>query len=128
MAGFAVVVNLIESDSGRRLTSVSDSAEQEEDLIATLDRVCKKLRTRLGEQPAQLQASRILRELITPSLAAYMKHREAFQIMTQTGDTEETRRLLHEALELDPQFAAAMMFMAGTYYNAGLDDAAAVWW
>jgi tetratricopeptide (TPR) repeat protein len=122
LQGHSVALQLIRTEDGQVLVSKSGVAENEELLIPTVDRLCRDLRSEIGERKRDLPGS-MQAWSMTPSF-------EALRLAVQAGelhgrlDWAGSNRLLRRALVLDPDFATAWASMFYNYQNMGMLDSA----
>ena len=97
-------------DPGNQVTVYADSAEGRgiQSALASLDELNVRLREKLGESSAQIQASgKPLAQITTPSLEALRLYTLANEASIRDYRFDESMRLLNLALVEDPQFAMA---------------------
>ena len=121
--GYSVVVRVVEADTGRVVTAVSDAARSDDELIPTMGRVVRRLRDALGERRADLRANRDLVDVMTPSFEAYKRYSKAIGLMNP-GDHWGCIAMERSALSLDPDFAAAWGVIGFAFGNLGEPDSA----
>ncbi|MGD9075329.1 MAG: tetratricopeptide repeat protein, partial [Desulfobacteraceae bacterium] len=111
-----ITAKLIDALTGRHL--FAERYERDlKDIFALQDEITMKIITELrvkltaGEQ-ARVSAKR------TENLEAYLKHLQAFEhfLATTKEGNALARRLLEEAIALDPEFPAAYNLLGATYY------------
>jgi hypothetical protein len=124
--GYSVVLRLSDSSNDSTLIGGNGSARDGHALIPTLDQMARQMRRKLGENPAGIRATRGLNVIITPSFEAYRKIEQAASFLYETDDEVGANRLLREALDLDPDCAAAYVIMAANLQSQGTPDSA-VW-
>ncbi len=117
--GFQLTARLMSADSGFVLAAVRESARDSSDVIATIDRLSKSLRGRLGESLRDLQAGAPLARVTTISLDALRRYTEAVDAIDMLGDYPRGYRLLDEAIALDSTFAMALRKYAVALGNRG---------
>ncbi len=125
-AGYGVVLRLSDSGSDSTLITLSGSARGGDALIPALDRLARRMRQELGENPAAVRATRELNVIITPSFEAYRKIEQAAESFNEAADPTGTMRFLRDALGLDADCAAAYIELASLFSNVG-DPDSAVW-
>jgi tetratricopeptide (TPR) repeat protein len=124
--GYGVVLRLSDSGSDSTLISVSGSARDGDALIPALDRLARRLRRELSENPAAVRATEALWVIMTPSFAAYRKIEETGNYWSATADAAGGLRLMRDALALDPDCAVAYLESAVFFSTLG-DRDSAVW-
>ncbi len=118
---FHVAVRVVDTDSDRAVATGRAIARGEDDLIPTLDRVVRSVRTTLGERRAAIAANRPLDLVVTPSFAAYQQYRRGRELVARL-DNFGARDAYKSALALDPDFALAWRGLAAVYFNLGFND------
>ncbi len=102
---YALVVSTVDAESGRLLTSLTESAH-DSSFVAAVERLTARARERLGERQSEIAANKPLWEVATPSFAAFRKYVQALEL-ARGANLAGSNRLLHEAIALDTGFAAA---------------------
>jgi serine/threonine-protein kinase len=121
-SSYAVLLRVLDADSGIVIVATRDVARDDDQLIPTLDDAVGRLRRELGESRSAIRGRMPLREVATPSLAAYRKYVEANDLFIATRNDREALPLIHEVIELDSGFAEAWRRMAAHYGNLGVVD------
>jgi serine/threonine-protein kinase len=124
--GYSVVLRLSDSGSDSTLVTVNGSARNGDALIGKMDQLGRRLRKTLGENPAAVRATRDLNVILTPSFEAYRELERATRYTYETLDVAGAERSFREALDLDPDCAAAYLIMARFFQSQGMPDSA-VW-
>jgi len=124
--GYSLALRLSDSGSDSTLITVDGSARDRDALIPTIDRLARRLRQELGENPAAVRATRGLNVIITPSFEAYRKIDQGADHYNATGDAVGSMRFLRDALLLDPDCAYAYLDKAVNFQSQGKPDSA-VW-
>jgi DNA-binding winged helix-turn-helix (wHTH) protein/tetratricopeptide (TPR) repeat protein len=105
--------------TGKRLAASKIEVEGKDDVLQALDKGADSIRRQLGESTASLERYETpIMVATTPSLDAlrsYSLGQESFQ----RGDMPGAQLLFERAVALDPNFAAAYMALATTFYNRG---------
>jgi eukaryotic-like serine/threonine-protein kinase len=101
-SGYALTSRIVGAD-GRVLAMFRETARSDDDLIAAVDRLSRKMRTKLGDSYRQLHATPPLERVTTSSFEALRRFTEAERM----GGGLEAVELLEEAIALDPEFAMA---------------------
>ena len=125
--GFVVAVRLEDVAGGRFRAEATRRAASEDVLIETVDAVTRDLRRALGESRAALANTAPLPQVLTPSMAALRKFREASQAHA-AAQWIEAAAMYREALAIDPNFAEARRGLGTVYSNTGFADSALVEW
>ncbi|TMQ69741.1 MAG: hypothetical protein E6K81_14225 [Candidatus Eisenbacteria bacterium] len=122
--GYAIVLRGLDVERRQPLFVVTGTARDERDLIPTLQKLAVRLRKRLGENLTALEATRSMRQsmVVTPSFDAYRKYAQAYELQQIQGDDRGSLVLIREALELDPDFAAAWQLKYFAFSHLGLRD------
>jgi serine/threonine protein kinase len=98
-SGYSIVLNVMDAQTGAYVFPVAGMAENENAVIPTVDKLVRELREKTGENKAAVEASR-------KRLRSEMKYNESLE-------------RVNKALELDPDFAFAMITMGYIFYNQG---------
>ena len=94
-------------------------AASKEDVLKALDGACTKLREKLGESVNSIQKFNVpIFEATTPSLEALKSVGLGKKTEGEKGSAEAIP-FFQRAIELDPSFATAYAFLAGSYSNLG---------
>ena len=120
---YSVLLRVMDPVDGAILAAANGLAGGDDRLIPVTDSLARALREGLGEHADQIHADRPFVEVVTPSLDAYQKFVQAVELNAADNWTD-ARRLAREALELDPDFAAAYRLIGYTFYNVGQSDSA----
>jgi len=110
---YAVVLRVIDPDSGTTIVSASRTAA-ERDLVPAVQDAAREIRRGLGERRGVLGVGPSLRHVATPSFAAFRKFVEGTQL-SDGGDPLAGIRAQREAIELDTAFALAWAAMSTNY-------------
>jgi hypothetical protein len=123
--GFVLTAQLLSPSEKRRgprmspeperlLARSQATADNEDELMAAIDRLSKGLRERIGEPLTSLRGAQALPELTTSSLAALEKYIEGIR-----SGGERSIELLEEAVALDSSFAEAWRKLGVALVNSG---------
>jgi tetratricopeptide (TPR) repeat protein/predicted Ser/Thr protein kinase len=94
------------------------------DLYPAVDNLTRRLRSRLGESMKQIQEqAQPLKRVTTTSLAALQRYSRAMDLYA-AGNLEDFLPLAKSAIELDPDFAVAHLYLARAYSVLGDEKAA----
>ncbi|MEQ9399252.1 MAG: protein kinase [Longimicrobiales bacterium] len=115
--GFLLTARVLDASGGATVVALRENAPDSTALIAALDRLSKRVRDELGESVDQLGAARPLPDVATPSFPALSRYARAYEMGRSGGDQAQVVALLEEALELDPDFAAAHRSLAVSLWN-----------
>lgn len=117
-----VSLEVIDPGSGVTVYSQSADARGEQELLAAVDDVVGRTREQLGESLAAIEADSLPLEQVTSGNLEALK---AFSLSNKAlgqGDARQAMTLMEHAIELDPEFAAALVKMGGYYFQS--DDLA----
>jgi TolB-like protein/class 3 adenylate cyclase/Flp pilus assembly protein TadD len=112
-----ITAQLIDAISGRHLWAESYDRTLE-DIFALQDEITMKIITELQVELTGREGTR-LRAPCSENLKAYLKYLEAlghFSLLTKE-DNAAARRLVEEAIALDPGYACAYSLLGTTYYG-----------
>jgi serine/threonine-protein kinase len=107
---YLVRAALVSPADGAERSPVQETAANEDELIAAVGRLARRMRERLGESQAALTALPPMERVTTTSLDALRKYSEALRVgdgLSQPGSSEREIALLEEAVALDSTFAMA---------------------
>lgn len=117
--GYQLTARVVTPDSARALATLREAAADSTELLDAIERLSRELRDRAGESLGSVRASAPLIQVTTPSLAAFRKFAGALGAPRQ-----RSIRLLEEAVDLDPGFAAAWALLTLHHLNnVELDEA-----
>jgi eukaryotic-like serine/threonine-protein kinase len=104
-------------DPEKQTTVFSDSArtKKQDDILASVDDLAKKVRHGLGESMARITQQRLTLDRATTSSLEALKYLSA----AKRAPAEMIIQLLNQALELDPDFALAHVELGVRYYING---------
>ena len=122
--GYSVVLRLSDSGNDSTLITLSGSARDGNALIPALDRLARRMRRELGENPAATRATRQLGTVMTPSFEAFRRLEQGQAHWIETVDAAGGMRFVRDALGLDPDFASAYLTMAMLFNTLGRPDSA----
>jgi tetratricopeptide (TPR) repeat protein/tRNA A-37 threonylcarbamoyl transferase component Bud32 len=116
---YALSARLLSAQTGEELAAVRETADDEGDIIPSIGRLSRKLRSRVGESLRTIQNARALDQVTTPSLAALQKYVAANRAFRTEGDFAKGEALLLEAIALDSGFAMAYRRLGIELLNQG---------
>ena len=119
---FLVRAALVSPSDGAERSPVQETAASEDDLIAAIGRLARRMRERLGESQTVLTALPPMERVTTTSLDALRKYSEALRVgdgLTLKADPEREIALLEEAVSLDSTFAMAWRRLGVRLLNSG---------
>ena len=115
---FVVTLRLVSPETGDDLAAFRETAADSTQLLATVDKVSKQLRRRIGESLKGVRASPELARVTTSSLAALREYSEGSRL-AEASDQEAALPHLQRAVQLDTGFAMAWRKLGITYSNLG---------
>jgi tetratricopeptide (TPR) repeat protein/predicted Ser/Thr protein kinase len=111
---YSLTARLIDPQSRMPVLTESVRAAKKDDVLPALDRLGSEVRRRLGESMAALSRQHLpLPQATTASLDALKLYADG----RRAPDPEAGRRLLEEAVRLDPNFAMAHAQLGASYYR-----------
>jgi tetratricopeptide (TPR) repeat protein/tRNA A-37 threonylcarbamoyl transferase component Bud32/TolB-like protein len=119
--GFVLTMQLVSADSGQELASVQASADATKDLIPTIGRLTRRLRSKMGESLKHLQGSPELAQVTTSSLPALEAYTAGQYAMNVKSDLSAAIPLFRTAVKLDTSFAMAYRALAVALGNRNQD-------
>jgi DNA-binding winged helix-turn-helix (wHTH) protein/tetratricopeptide (TPR) repeat protein len=106
--------------TGEHLAAAKAEAASKEEVLAALDKVADKVRSRLGESARSVASYEVpIAQVTTPSLEALKAFSVGRYMDAQGKDPADALRSYQQAVEIDPQFAVAYGEIATHYYNLG---------
>ncbi len=122
--GYVLSVKVVAANDGSVLAAHRETAEDDGEIIAAVDRLSRKLRERVGESLKSIRATDRLDMVSTSSLEALRLYRES-NVAETRGDIERSLELLGAAIAIDSTFAMAWRRLAVILgNNLGSDDQA----
>jgi serine/threonine protein kinase/predicted Zn-dependent protease len=122
---YVIALEAVNCATGASLVRVGSNAASKEDVLSSLGKAASELRGKLGESLASIaKFDRPLRQATTSSLAALQAYNLAGKAIEEQGSAAGIPYLKH-AIELDPNFAAALQSLATMYGNIGETELAA---
>ena len=118
---YLLSVQVVDPSTGQTIAAISEEAAGQKQVLSALRSLSNWARKTLGEKLALIQASeRKLEKVTTPSLRAVQLFTKAEALIGQgrrsQGPAEE---LLKQAIDLDPDFASAHIFLAQAIRTQG---------
>jgi tetratricopeptide (TPR) repeat protein/tRNA A-37 threonylcarbamoyl transferase component Bud32 len=120
---YVVSARLVSALDGAELANFSETAKSENDLIRSLGKLSRAIRSRIGESLKDIREAKPLERVTTPSLLALRKYVEAVRLSDEMGDVDRGLTLLNEAVTLDTAFAMAWRKIATLLGNMRTDRA-----
>ena len=118
-----VVLHAVNVEDGGSLASevrmTTDST-----LADSLNVIVRSLRGKIGEREGAISSTRPLRDVATPSFAAFRMYSEGLDSLALRNDHGASNRAMWEAVRLDTAFAAAWAVMGANYLSARQIDSA----
>jgi tetratricopeptide (TPR) repeat protein len=121
-SSYAVIATLVDPNSNRQTPLPETVAALGESGIASALRdLSGSIRVRLGEAAAQIdESAQRLEKVTTPSLRALQLFSQALSVVARNAQQwAVAAQLLEQALEADPNFASAHIYLALALCNAG---------
>lgn len=120
---YIIAGKLLASKDSRVLASYRETAASEDEIIEAVDRLSKKLRSKIGESLKTIRADKPLELVSTPSMEALQKYTQGLHAVDVQRDFEAGISLLEEAIALDSGFAMAWRKLGVAYANSdGSED------
>lgn len=125
---YVIGASVVLPADGVTVSSYTEEAGSEEQIVPAMRRLSDRLRERLGEDLADIQRSgESLEKVTTPSLQALRLFSQSMPYMLKQ-DWATAARLLEEALRDDPSFVTAHLHLARCYANLDNPKSAAPHW
>jgi tetratricopeptide (TPR) repeat protein len=124
-AGFIVGLRLVSADQGDVLASFQATADGPAQLIPTVQKVTRDMRSRIGESLRNVQASAPLEQVTTASLEALKKYDEGVREVNAGRNTQAVAAF-RDAIAIDSAFAMAWRRLGVSYLNGAYTLALAV--
>jgi tetratricopeptide (TPR) repeat protein len=122
---YAISLRLLSAQSGDELASFRETANDQSEILPTIDKLAKQVRAKIGESLKKVQATPSLEQVTTPSLDALKKYVQGSRAISGDGDWPRGVALLEEAIAIDTSFAMAYRRLAVEYNNRGRAEKAA---
>jgi serine/threonine protein kinase len=123
---YSLTVQVVEPVEGAPVLTQTATLGSTTQLYATVDSLAKGLRKRMGESLAQIsQSSEPLARVTTTSLEALQRYSRAMEFYA-AANFENFLPLAKSAVELDPNFAMAHLYLFRAYISLGGDAKAAI--
>lgn len=116
---YAITLEAINGQTGETIASQQFEAEGKEQVLKSLGQAALNLRKQLGESLSTLQKYNApIEQATTSSLEALNLYSKGLELQ-YGGNAEAALPLFNRAVELDPNFAEAYLWLAWTYSNFG---------
>jgi serine/threonine protein kinase/tetratricopeptide (TPR) repeat protein len=116
---YAITLEAINGQTGETIASQQIQAESKEQVLKALGQAALELRKQLGESLSTLQKyDAPIEQATTSSLEALNIYSKGLELQYR-GDAKGALPLLNRAVELDPNFAEAYLWLSWTYVNLG---------
>ncbi len=115
---YVIAISAVGCTSGDTLAQEQEEAGTKQDVLKVLGNAASSLRGKLGESLASIQKFDVPLEATTSSLEAL----KAFSVgarISQTNGQVEAIPFFKHAIELDPNFAVAYLYLGNAYGNMG---------
>lgn len=116
-AGFSISLSLLSAGDGSELIPLRETSENDEGLIAAIDRLSAKLREQIGESIKSIRNNRELELVTTSSLDALRLYSQGVA-QNDAGNLVRAIELLQQAVEQDSTFGMAYRKLSVVYSNA----------
>ncbi|MFB3068865.1 MAG: hypothetical protein ACE1ZI_06285, partial [Acidobacteriota bacterium] len=120
---YLLSVQLIDPSKGQSIAATSEEAAGQSEVLSTLRFLSSWSRETLGEKLSDIQANeKQLEKVTTPSLQAvqlYTKDRTLIDRGPAGARQGPTEEFLRQAVEIDPEFASAYIWLAWALQNQG---------
>jgi tetratricopeptide (TPR) repeat protein len=116
---YAITLEAINGQTGETIASQQIEAEGKEQVIKSLGQAALDLRKQLGESLSTLQKYNApIEQATTSSLEALNVYSKGLELHNG-GDAKAALPLFNRAVQLDPNFAEAYLFLSWIYVNLG---------
>ncbi len=123
---YVISLEAVNCGEGEEFAAEQVRAESKEEVLDSLGKAASGLRARLGESLASIREFDVpLREATTSSLEALKAYTAGAEIMRHHADQSSAIPFFNRALELDPNFALAYVYLSSAYGNIGESERAA---
>ncbi|MDA2931127.1 tetratricopeptide repeat protein [Acidobacteria bacterium AH-259-O06] len=118
---YLLSVQVVDPSQGQAIATASEEAVGQKQVLSALRSLSNWAGENLGEKLALIQESeRKLEKAATPSLRAVQLYTDARTLFDRGGIGQgPAEELLRQALEIDPEFASAYIWLAWTLRNQG---------
>lgn len=114
---FVSDIDLIEVNSGKILYSDNLEVEREDAIFALVDELTRRIKSSLSipEDKLKKDIDKNIATITTRSIDAYKVYCEAFE----RTNSAQSIQYLEKAIELDPQFGLAYLYLSARYFKMG---------
>lgn len=116
--GFVLSARLLNAADGSEIVALRETAADDRDLIAALDRLSNRLRERIGESLRTIRAGQPLERVTTTSLVALKLYSDGVRAYNQS-DYAQAESTFTQALAVDGGFAMAWRKLGMSRYMQG---------
>ena len=117
---YIITTRLVSAESGDELAVYRETAKDAGDIIATVDRLTRRLRGRIGESLKSVKEAPALSQVTTSSLDALRAFAAGLRANDVQGDHARAVTLFEDAIAKDSGFAAAYVQLAYSAASAGV--------
>src|SRR6478672_9220723 len=121
---YVIAMRLVSAQSGEELATFRETADNQSELLPTVDRLAKEVRAKIGESLKKVQSAPPLEQVTTSSLEALKKYVQGVKLINEEGDFTRGAALLEEAVSIDSGFAMAYRKLGVEYGNRDLREKA----
>jgi eukaryotic-like serine/threonine-protein kinase len=121
---YVIAMRLVSAQSGEELASFRETADNQSELLPTVDRLAKQVRAKIGESLKNVQSAPPLEQVTTSSLEALKKYVQGVKLINEEGEFTRGSALLEEAVSIDTGFAMAYRKLGIEYGNRDLNEKA----
>jgi eukaryotic-like serine/threonine-protein kinase len=115
---YVIAISAVGCTSGDTLAQEQQEAETKQNVLKALGNAASSLRGKLGESLASIQKFDVPLEATTSSLEA-LKAFSMGATISETNGQAESIPFFRHAIELDPNFAVAYLYLGNAYGNMG---------
>jgi DNA-binding winged helix-turn-helix (wHTH) protein/tetratricopeptide (TPR) repeat protein len=117
---YFLTVEATECSTGKRLASAKAETASKTQVLASLDALAERVRSKLGESAKSVKGYDVpIEEATTSSLDALKAYSTGMYLQAQGRPFSESVPLFQRAVEIDPNFASAYGQLAFMYGNMG---------
>ena len=122
---YLLSTSLMEPDNGLVKRSLSEEAADQDAIAPAVRRLAQRVRDTVGETESQISiGNEVLEKATTPSLRALQFYSKGIAFINQ-DEWNSGMEMLNRAVQEDPDFASAHVYLAHYYANAGKPKEAA---